>query len=247
MKKGKRKVNIIGLLIILLFIYLVASFAYYILSMPIKNIYISGNTILSDAEIIDLADIKSYPSMIKVSKNKVSKKIKKSSFINDVKIKKKLNGEIYLTIDESKPLFVDRNTNKIVLLNGKNIDNIDNLVTVPFLINYVPNNIYKKLIAAFNKVDYNIILQISEIEYSPDIVNEKIIDEDRFYLRMIDGNGIYINPVNITRLNNYFDVYDRLPEGKKGILYFDSNSTNNLFKAFGASKVSEVDEGKLQS
>ena len=72
MKKGKRKVNIIGLLIILLFIYLVASFAYYILSMPIKNIYISGNTILSDAEIIDLADIKSYPSILKDNKRRTN-------------------------------------------------------------------------------------------------------------------------------------------------------------------------------
>ena len=81
---------------------------------------------------------------------------------------------------------------------------------------------------------------ISEIEYSPDIINDKTIDPDRFCLRMIDGNSVYINPVNIKRLNNYFDVYDRLPDNVKGTLYFDSNSDNNMFKMYGSKQASEV-------
>lgn len=238
-KKKERKINIIGLIVIILVVYLTASFVYYLMTLPIKNIYIYGNNFVSDAEIIETAGIKKYPSMIKVGRNKLKKKLLKNAFIDNVKIKKKLNGTIKITINESKPLFYNRNTNKIVLLNGKEVDSKLSY-KVPSLINIVPNDLYKKLVNAFCKVNYDIILQISEIEYSPDVINGKTIDSDRFLLRMIDGNSVYINPVNIKRLNNYFDVYDRLPDNVKGTLYFDSNSDNNMFKIYGQSEVSEV-------
>ncbi len=238
-KKKERKINIIGLIVIILVVYLTASFVYYLMTLPIKNIYIYGNNFVSDAEIIETAGIKKYPSMIKVGRNKLKKKLLKNAFIDEVKIKKKLNGTIKITINESKPLFYNRNTNKIVLLNGKEVDSKLSY-KVPSLINIVPNDLYKKLVNSFNKVNYDIILQISEIEYSPDVINGKTIDSDRFLLRMIDGNSVYINPVNIKRLNNYFDVYDRLPDNVKGTLYFDSNSDNNMFKIYGQSEVSEV-------
>lgn len=238
-KKKERKINIIGLIVIILVVYLTASFVYYLMTLPIKNIYIYGNNFVSDAEIIETAGIKKYPSMIKVGRNKLKKKLLKNAFIDNVRIKKKLNGTIKITINESKPLFYNRNTNKIVLLNRKEVDSKLSY-KVPSLINIVPNDLYKKLVNSFSKVNYDIILQISEIEYSPDVINGKTIDSDRFLLRMIDGNSVYINPVNIKRLNNYFDVYDRLPDNVKGTLYFDSNSDNNMFKIYGQSEVSEV-------
>ena len=239
-KKSKRKINIIALVVILLALYLVFSFVYYIMTLPIKNIYIEGNTYIKDVEIIETAKIKNYPSLIKISRRKVKKNLLKNEFINSVTIKKKLNGTIKIIVDESKPLFYNRTNKKLVLLNGKEVDGSSLNDKVPSLINIVPNDIYKKLIKAFEKVDYNIITQISEIEYDPDIINGKTIDPDRFYLRMVDGNSVYINPVNIKRLNNYFDVYDRLPEGVKGTLYFDSNSDNNMFKKYGSKTASEV-------
>lgn len=242
-KKKERKINIIGLIVIILVVYLTASFVCYLMTLPIKNIYIYGNNFISDAEIIETAGIKKYPSMIKVGRNKLKKKLLKNAFIDNVKIKKKLNGTIKITINESKPLFYNRNTNKIVLLNRKEVDSKLSY-KVPSLINIVPNDLYKKLVNSFSKVNYDIILQISEIEYSPDVINGKTIDSDRFLLRMIDGNSVYINPVNIKRLNNYFDVYDRLPDNVKGTLYFDSNSDNNMFKIYGQSEVSEVSQNE---
>lgn len=238
--KGKRKVNIIGLLVIIFFIYLIGSFAYYLFSLPIKNIYIQGNDYVSDARIIETAKIKNYPSLIKISRSKIKKNLKKIEYIDDVKVKKKINGTVVITIKESRPLFYNRNNGKIVLLNGREVDNDNKIHDIPSLINMVPNELYTSLIKAFRKVDFNIVKQISEIEYSPDIINGKTIDPERFYLRMIDGNSVFINPVNINRLNNYFEVYDRLPDGVKGTLYFDSNSNNNMFKMYGAKETSEV-------
>ena len=231
-KKTKKKINIIALIVIILSVYLVFSFIYYIMTLPTKNIYISGNNYVSDATIIETANIKDYPSLIKISRRKVKKNLLKNAYIDSVKIKKSLSGTIRIIISESKPLLFDRANKNVVLLNGKKVSHSDVSGKIPSLINIVPNDIYKKLIKAFNKVDYSIITQISEIEYSPDVINGKTIDPERFYLRMIDGNSVYINPVNIKRLNNYFDVYDRLPDGVKGTLYFDSNSDNNMFKKY---------------
>lgn len=240
-KKTKKRMNIIALIVILLALYLVFSFVYYIATLSIKNIYISGNNYVSDVEIIETAKIKNYPSLIKISRRRVKKNLLKNEFIDKVTIKKKLNGTIKIIISESKPLLYDRTNKNIVLLNGKTITKTNINTKVPSLINIVPNDIYNKLIKSFEKVDYSIISQISEIEYSPDIINGKTIDPDRFYLRMVDGNSVYINPVNIKRLNNYFDVYDRLPDGVKGTLYFDSNSDNNMFKIYGSNKASSVE------
>lgn len=239
-KSNKPKINKIALVVIILIIYLIFSFAYYLWALPIKNIYINGNTYLSDATIIEEANIKDYPPLMRVSRRKIKKRLLKNPFIEDVSIKKSISGKITITVKETKPLLYNRSTNKIVLLNGNEIES-NITYKLPSLINIVPSDIYEKLIKKFNDVDYSIIMNISEIEYQPDIINDKIIDEERFLLRMNDGNSVYINPLNIKRLNSYFDAYDKLPDGVKGIFYFDSNSGNIMFKMYGAKEVSEVE------
>ena len=236
-KRSKHKINKPALIVVILFVYLVFSFLYYIWNLPIKNIYIKGNTFVSDATIIEEAGIKNYPSLMKISRRKVKKKLLKNEYINNVKIKKSLSGKITIIIDESKPLFYNKSINKVVLLNGNTVDSY--LGQIPIMINSAPSDIYDELVRRFSEVKYDIVLQISEIEYAPDIINEKVIDPNRFLLRMKDGNSVYINPINIKRLNNYFEVYDRLPEGAKGTLYFDSNSDNNMFKMYGSTKPAE--------
>ena len=246
-KQSKHKINKVALIVIILFVYLVFSFFYYLWNLPIKNIYIFGNSYLSDTIIIETAGIKDYPSLMRVSRKSVRKKLLKNEYIDSVKIKKSISGKITITVKESKPIFFDRTINKVVLLNGKSVDE-DLSVQIPTLINSAPSDIYNKLIEKFNDVNYDIVLQISEIEYAPDIINEKIIDPDRFLLRMNDGNSVYINPVNIKRLNKYFEAYDMVPDGVKGIFYLDSNSGNIMFKMYGAKQAEEVtqNESELQ-
>lgn len=240
-KQSKHKINKVALIVIILFVYLVLSFGYYLWQLPIKNIYINGNKYLSDATIIETAGIKNYPSLMRVSRRKIKKKLLKNEYIDSVKVKKSVSGKITITVNESKPLFYDKTINKVVLLNKKIVDN-DLSIQLPTLINSVPSDIYNQLIEKFNEVNYDIVLQISEIEYSPDIINEKTIDPDRFLLRMNDGNSVYITPVNIKKLNKYFEAYDMVPDGVKGIFYLDSNSGNIMFKMYGAKQAEEVSQ-----
>ena len=81
---------------------------------------------------------------------------------------------------------------------------------------------------------------VSEIEYDPDVKEDVVIDDERFFLKMNDGNSVYINTPNMNKLNKYKEaiasVYDQTP----GILSLDSNSNNTLFKKYD--KIEDIPE-----
>ena len=98
---------------------------------------------------------------------------------------------------------------------GKTSENVITKLGIPTLINYTPSDIYDNLIKKLNNINIDILKKVSEIEYSPDIKNEKVIDKNRFLLRMNDGNYIYINLANMDNLNKYEEIYATLDENKK--------------------------------
>jgi len=236
-KKVKRKLNIKAFIILLLVLYLIGMLFYTFFTMPIKNIYIKNTNYITDNEIIEVAGIKNYPSIFKISKRSLIAKIKTLELVNNVKITKKLNGAIIIDVDEAIPLFFNRNTNKVMLSNFLEVESSNKYLGIPTLINYVPSDMLKSFVAAFKNVDFDIISMINEIEYDPDISEEVIIDDNRFFLRMNDGNHAYVNVLNMKRLNNYKEFY-MLVGDKKGILYLDSYDSNNdlvgLFTEFSS-------------
>ena len=54
--------------------------------MPIKNIYIKGNNIISDNEIIDSTNLYQYPSFVLTTKKSLIKSIKKNPYIKSVNV-----------------------------------------------------------------------------------------------------------------------------------------------------------------
>jgi cell division protein FtsQ len=226
-KKVKQKrLNFKKLLILILILYVISYTGYYLFKMPIKNIVITGTTNLSDYEIIETAKIKNYPSIFKTSSKTLEKRLKKLDLVKDVGIKKNLKGILTINITENKLLFVNKSTNLLILANGKEIKNA-NYMGVPTLINYVPSDLYEKLIEALGKVDNDIIYSISEIEYSQYLSStNEVIDNERFLLRMNDDNMVYVNINNINKLNKYKQIVSSLEN--KGILYLDSKDKENF-------------------
>lgn len=200
--------------------------AYYSIKLPIKNIVIKNTNYLNDDYIIELAEIKDYPSFILTSTTKMKKDILASPYIENVKIRKKLYNILEITITEKKPLYINNSASTIVFDDKTEIDihTIDEIYRIPRLINYVPDNKRGSFIKGMNNIKIDTLGKISDIEYVP---NE--YDKDRFLLYMDDGNMVYLTLTKFKMINYYNDVLTQL-EGKKGILYLDSG---NHFKIMG--------------
>lgn len=225
-KKVRKKLNIKGLILLLLILYVIIYLLYTFLSMPIKNIYIKNTNLLTDNEIIEVAGIKDYPALFSISTKKLAKKILTLELVSQVNVEKKLNGSLVIDIEEAIPLFFNRSTDKVVLSNGKEVDNSKKYLGIPTLINYVPSDLLTDFIKAFSEIDSDIIKMVNEIEYDPDISGDITIDNERFLLRMNDGNYVYVNVINMEKLNNYKDIFAYL-ENQRGTILLDSYSTDN--------------------
>lgn len=231
----RRKLNIKAFLVLLLILFLIGFFLYVLLTTPVKNIYIKNTSLLTDNEIIEVAGIKEYPAIFKLSTKSLEKKIATLELVDKVKVKKKFNGSLFIEIDEAIPLFYNRNTSKVMLSNKKEVSESNRYLGIPTLINYVPSDLLKDFVDSFKEVDTDIIKMINEIEYNPNISENIVIDDSRFYLRMNDTNVVYVNVINMKRLNNYKSFFMLIGD-KRGTLYLDSYDSSNdlvgLFTAF---------------
>lgn len=216
-KRVKRRFNPLKFLSFIAFIIICYFLTMYLLDIKTKNIIVLNNNYYSDEKIIETAGIEKYPKFLTLNTNKIKKKLLKLDLIENATIKKKWNFVLELTIKEKKILYLVRSENKYRLSDNKLYD-IDDVLSVPTLINYVPESNEKKFVEAFKNIDNNIISMISEIEYS-----KTSYDSDRFLLYMNDGNMVYVTTTKLKSLNKYVDIVKKL-ENKKGILYLDSGN-----------------------
>lgn len=211
--KKKRRIKFKAVFILLLVIIIFGIILLGLLSRPITNIYISGNKVLSDQEIIDIAGLSNYPSTLKNMSIVIKSRLEKNINIMSAKVNKKKLTKVYIEIEENIPLFYNSSVNKTFLYNSKEIDGSLDCAT---LVNYVPDTIYTKFISEMKKLNIEVLDRVSEIKYDPNDV-----DEERFLILMSDGNYVYLTLSKFDKINSYVSIIKNF-EGKKGILYLDS-------------------------
>ena len=113
----KRKIKVVNVLIVLIFLYVIGLYTYKLFIAPINNIYISNNKYLTDQEVIDSSGIRNYPSFILTTKYQIKKNLKSNDIIEKVKIKKSLDRSITIEVKEATPLFIYKD--KVILSNEK--------------------------------------------------------------------------------------------------------------------------------
>lgn len=218
--KKKKKLNIIKLLVFILIFYIIIYSIYSLFNMKIRNIVIKGNTYLKDYEIIEQANIKDYPPMLTLNKNKTINKLKELDLISDATIKKSFDFTLTIEVVEKKIIL--EYDNNYYLSDGSKIKG--SYLGTPTLINYVPEGTLKKFLNEMGKLDYDIINSISEIEYSPTKNSDgNITDEDIFIFKMNDGMIVYISTDKLDIMNKYQKIYASLGD-KKGILHLDKGN-----------------------
>lgn len=221
--RKKKKINLLRVFLTILITYLIITLIINILNSKIKNIYIINNSLLKDQEIIELAELSDYPSLLFTNSKKIKNKLKENPLIKDVKITKKIDMSITLNIDEYQVLFYDGLYKETVIESGEKVKQ-ENIYNLPVLINNVPTDTYDSLIKKYVQIDFSIREKISEIKYYPNDV-----DDERFIFTMKDGNYVYITLTKIKNINKYDEILPSL-EQKKGTLYLDSGQYFEIFR-----------------
>lgn len=218
----KRKIKYKNIIIFIVLVMLGMFCFYGILNLKIKNIYVSGNTILSDQQLIDMAGLHDYPSISANSSKEIEEKLESNVYVSSAKVRYRyLLREIDIDIKENLPLIYYEYENTYLLASGETTEGQYNL---PILINQTPDNKLEKLLKCLDKLDKNVLDRISEIRYYPSKV-----DEELFYLTMNDGNYVYINFNSFSKLDNYVEIIQKF-NNKKGIVHLDSGDYLEIYE-----------------
>lgn len=216
----KRKIKLLPCLIVLLVLGGLSFVVYFFLKLPILNLIVENTTYLNDDYILELAEVKDYPSFWMSSTSNMERKLENSPYISEAQVERKFFHILVFNIDENKPLFINNTNNTVVFSDKEEVsvsDRID-LFRIPRLINYVPDNKYQSFIKGMTNIKKDILGKISDIEYQPNDY-----DKDRFLLYMDDGNMVYLTLTKFDMINYYNDVLSQL-ENRKGILYLDNGN-----------------------
>ena len=211
-KRRKRRLRVGRLFLLLIILGLIGFLVYNFVDIPIRNITVTGNNILTDQEIIELGKLEDYPSFFGTISLVVKKKIEKNAYVKKATVTKGLLS-INIKIEENKVLYVNKNTNEKIFQNGKIKD--DKIICVPYLINEVPKEKQERFKKGMTKIDDDMLCQMSEIKYDP---NE--IDKDRYYAYMNDGNGVYLTVNKFKKINKYNAILENIGK-QNGTLYLD--------------------------
>ena len=217
-KKRKLKKGVFLLLIVILTIAIYSAIVYFFLGTNIRNIYIYDNNLIPDWYIIEEAGLKNYPNFYTTITHNIEKKLEKDPFIKKIKVEKHFFHKIYIYVTEYKILFYYPEDRMYTLEDGTKLTYEYDLINVPTLINYIPNDQYDNFVVGLSKINNSILEKISEIKYDP-----SEYDESRFLLYMNDGNYVYVTTTKLSLLNKYNETIKKL-EGKEGILYLDSGN-----------------------
>lgn len=244
-KKKRLRLKLKPLITILIFILVVVSFFNYFKNLTIKNIVIKGTTNISDISVIEATNIKDYPHIYSLSKKNMKEQIKTIPLVEDVKVKRNIFGTLTINIKEEKILFYYKYNQKFITSNGNSLEST-NYYGYPTLINFTPDTIFDDLVASFNKIDYNIIKMINEIEYTPYKSAEGVvIDSKRFTITMNDTNTVIIDTVNMKNLNKYTTILASPGmDTERGVIYLDTiNDDRILFKSYeNINKDNQIDD-----
>ncbi len=222
-KKEKHKVKIkykkviIFLIVLILIVFLALSF----FKLKITNIYISGNSLLSEKEIINIAQVSNYPNTFLNLSPIIESRLEKNIYIKDAKVYKKWFTILYIKVEENRPIFYNDSSKETVLLDGSTVKE---KLEAPLLINLIPDTLYEKFVQKISEIDEDVLNRVSEIKY-----DKNDVDETRFLFTMKDGNYVYLTLNTFEKINNYINIVKSF-NNAKGILYLDSGEYFQKFE-----------------
>ena len=106
---------------IVILVLFVTAIALFMMSsvFNIKQIIVTSNSKIKSQEIINLSTLTPGTNMFKTTSSMIKNNLKTNPYIEDVKIKRNINGTVTLDIQERKPTYMLKFTNSYVYINNQ--------------------------------------------------------------------------------------------------------------------------------
>lgn len=235
-KKNKiiKYLILILLLIILIILFMMSSV------FNIKEIKVVNNNKIQTEEIINLSTLKINNNMFKTTNKIIRNNMKTNAYIENVKIKRSINGVVTLDITERKPTYMLKFANAYVYINnqGYMLEMSETPLELPTIIGFeTPTEEIKEgnrlIVEDLKKLEdvIKIMNAISENTLSATIDNIDITEKTNYKLTINSENKI-INFGEATNINVKLLKIEEIiqkEKGKEGEIYFQ-NSEKTVFK-----------------
>jgi cell division protein FtsQ len=206
----------------------------------IKEIKVVNNNKISTEEIINLSTLKIDNNMFKTTNKTIRNNIKTNAYIENVKIKRSINGIVTLDIIERKPTYMLKFANAYVYINnqGYMLEMSETPLELPTITGFeTPSEQIKE----GNRLEVNdlkklediikIMNSASETTLSSLITNIDISDANDYKLTITSENKV-VNFGTATNINVKLLKIEEIIEkekGKEGEIYFQ-NSEKTVFR-----------------
>ena len=206
----------------------------------IKEIKVVNNNKISTEEIINLSTLKIDNNMFKTTNKTIRNNIKTNAYIENVKIKRSINGIVTLDIIERKPTYMLKFANAYVYINnqGYMLEMSETPLELPTITGFkTPSAQIKEgnrlEIEDLKKLEdvIKIMNSVSDKTFSGTITNIDIEDSTNYKLTLTSENKI-VNFGDTTNINVKLLKIEEIIEkekGKEGEIYFQ-NSEKTVFR-----------------
>lgn len=206
----------------------------------IKEIKVVNNNKISTEEIINLSTLKIDNNMFKTTNKTIRDNIKTNAYIENVKIKRSINGIVTLDIIERKPTYMLKFANAYVYINnqGYMLEMSETPLELPTITGFkTPSEQIKEgnrlEIEDLKKLEdvIKIMNSVSDKTFSGTITNIDIEDSTNYKLTLTSENKI-VNFGDTTNINVKLLKIEEIIEkekGKEGEIYFQ-NSEKTVFR-----------------
>ncbi|MFC3388904.1 cell division protein FtsQ/DivIB [Salinicoccus sesuvii] len=204
----------------------------------IKNIEISGNELISDAEIQNRLHFDEGTKMFSADLSQARENIALLPVVENVELERNWWNTITVTVVEYRALgYVENNTDYYpVLENAQILRGYPSSPKQAPILHYFEGGEFNELVENLGKVDSEILASISEIYYRPSVNSAT-----RVHMFMNDGQEIVADYRTIDEKMNYYpSVRNEIGDPNSGVIDFEIGSS---FLPYGSKEAEEVKSG----
>ena len=212
--------------------------------LPVSNVYsvkVTGNQYFDDEYYIELSKITDGDKYWLVNLNQAKKRLEESKIVASAKVIRNNHHMIDLEIKENIAIgYVYGEKPELVLSDGTLIEFKDEYLNLISEIPYIDGFTAEELAVIakdFNKLDVNMVNEISEIHRYPFSYDDQMME-----IVMRDGNYVYVSHFGLYLLNEYYTVKSGIKDKNQDVCIFFDEVTNSGYTSECPFWKTETDE-----